>query len=61
MTINVPLGVGMYTEGVSGSELVAHAQRLEKLGYDSLWLPEMAGREPYSTTGFLLANTRPFM
>ena len=44
------------TQG-AGDDLVAFARRAESLGYDSLWLPEIAGREVMGTAGWLLAST----
>jgi probable F420-dependent oxidoreductase len=55
--MNVPIGVIQWTEGLSGPELVEAVKRLEKLGYHELWLPEIAGRDPFATAGYLLANT----
>jgi probable F420-dependent oxidoreductase len=51
------LSLLQWTEGTTGSELVEAAQRLESLGYHELWLPEIFGREPLSTAGYLLAKT----
>ena len=55
--MNAPLGLLQWTEGTSGATLVKHVQRLESLGYHELWLPEIAGREPFATCGYLLAKT----
>ena len=44
--MSAPLGLLQWTEGTRGAELVGHVQRLERLGYHELWLPEIAGREP---------------
>ncbi len=55
--MSAPLGLLQWTEGTRGAELVGHVQRLERLGYHELWLPEIAGREPFATCGFLLAKT----
>lgn len=55
--MTIPLGAAGYTEGLSGRELVDAARRLERWGYDSLWIPEVSGREPLSTCGYLLAQT----
>ena len=44
------------TQG-AGSDLTAFAQRAEQLGYDSLWLPEIAEREVVAAAGWLLAST----
>jgi probable F420-dependent oxidoreductase len=52
-----PLSMMQWTEGTSGADLVAAAKRFESLGYHELWLPEIFGREPLSTCGFLLAKT----
>jgi probable F420-dependent oxidoreductase len=52
-----PLSMMQWTEGTSGADLVAAARRFEGLGYHELWLPEIFGREPFSTCGFLLAKT----
>ena len=41
----------------AGDDLITFARRAETLGYDSFWLPEIAGREVMSTAGWLLAST----
>ncbi len=51
------LGLLQFTDGVDGKTLIANTQRLEKLGYDTLWIPEVSGREPTATCGWLLATT----
>ena len=55
--MNVPLGLLQWTEGTRGQELVENVRRMEALGYHELWLPEIAGREPFATSGYLLAKT----
>ena len=55
--MTVPLGLLQWTEGTPASALVANVRRLEGLGYQELWLPEISGREPFATAGFLLAQT----
>ncbi|MEQ8662738.1 MAG: LLM class flavin-dependent oxidoreductase [Gammaproteobacteria bacterium] len=55
--MNTRLGLLQWTEGTAGHELVANARRLEDLGYHELWLPEICGREPLSTAGYLLGQT----
>ena len=50
-------GVLFYTDAMQPQDCVADAQRLEALGYDSLWLPDLFGRELFVTAGFLLAAT----
>lgn len=56
--MNGDLGVIISTENLAGPALGTFADRLEALGYESLWLPELFGREPVATAGFLLARTR---
>ncbi|MGR9090067.1 MAG: TIGR03620 family F420-dependent LLM class oxidoreductase [Gammaproteobacteria bacterium] len=53
----IPRGVLAMTDRLSGKELVAFAQHLETSGYDSLWLPEIFGREPMASAAHLLART----
>ncbi len=55
--MTVPLGLLQFTEGVDGRTLIANAVRLEQLGYDILWIPEVFGREPVAACGYLLAKT----
>jgi probable F420-dependent oxidoreductase len=50
-------GVLVATEPFRAAELVKLAKALETSGYDSLWLPELFGREPMATAGYLLART----
>lgn len=56
--MNHRLGLLQFTEGVDGATLVRNAQRLEALGYDTLWIPEVFGREPVATCAWLLAETQ---
>ncbi len=51
------LGLLQFTEGVDGARLIENARRLEDLGYDTLWIPEVSGREPVATCAYLLAKT----
>ena len=51
------LGVWTHTEGLSGTDSVALAQRIESLGYSTLWLPETMGKDPFALIGMLGANT----
>ena len=50
-------GVWTHTETMSGADAVALAQRIELLGYSTLWLPETAGKDPFALIGMLAANT----
>ncbi len=51
------LSLLQWTEGTRGADLVTNALRFEALGYHELWLPEIFGREPFASAGFLLART----
>lgn len=55
--MDYPLGLLQWTEGSTAAELRDAVRRLEALGYHELWLPEIAGREPFATCGWLLAQT----
>ena len=46
-----------YTDGMAVDELDAFARRLESQGYESLWVTEFTGRDPYTTAAHLLART----
>jgi probable F420-dependent oxidoreductase len=50
-------GVIVPADMMSPGDLVDYVRRLEALGYDSVWIPDMFGREIYVTCGFLLDNT----
>ncbi len=51
------LGVMFNTDRMSGEALVEFARRVESTGIDTLWVPELFGREPFAASGHLLANT----
>lgn len=51
------VGVWNWLDGFSAKETVAFAQKVEALGYTSLWMPEAVGRDPFVTLGFLAAHT----
>lgn len=46
-----------YWSSVTKAELIETARLAEELGYDSLWVPEMWGRDAFSILGFLAVNT----
>ena len=46
-----------YWSDITMDELVEYAQLSEELGYDSIWIPEMWGRDAFSLIGLLAANT----
>jgi probable F420-dependent oxidoreductase len=51
------LDVIFYTDSLAAGELEEFALRLESLGYETLWVPEFFGRDPYVAASFLLART----
>lgn len=51
------LGVLIGTESFAADTLVEFAAAIESLGYESLWVPELTGREPVATASYLLART----
>ncbi|MDG1204926.1 MAG: TIGR03620 family F420-dependent LLM class oxidoreductase [Pseudomonadales bacterium] len=51
------LGVWYFLDGMPSSMAAETAKRIESLGYNTLWIPETAGRDPYASASWLLANT----
>ena len=51
------LGVWSSLDTLTASACRDFAQRLEKLGYETLWMPESRGRNVLVTSAYLLANT----
>jgi probable F420-dependent oxidoreductase len=51
------LGVWAATDTLSAAEAAAFAKRVETWGYGALWIPEAVGREVFSASAWLLANT----
>ncbi len=54
----IELGVILMTEQFRSAELVDVVNYLESQRYTSVWLPELFGREPIATAGYLLGRTR---
>jgi len=50
-------GILSYTDIMLSSQLADYARRLEELGYQELWVPDLMGRETFVTAGFILAHT----
>jgi probable F420-dependent oxidoreductase len=50
-------GVWTHTEAMSGADAIVVAQRIEALGYSTMWLPETAGKDPFVLIAMLAANT----
>ena len=57
MVEKLDFGVIIQTEMMQADALVAFVHRLESHGYESLWLPELFGREPIATAGYLLGRS----
>jgi probable F420-dependent oxidoreductase len=51
------VGLWFFFEGMTAPESAEFAQKVEKLGYQTLWIPEAVGREPFAHAGYLLAKT----
>jgi probable F420-dependent oxidoreductase len=51
------LGVWAATDNLSASGAADFARRVEAWGYGALWIPEGIGREVFSASAWLLANT----
>ena len=52
------LGVWASIDGMAAADTARFAQRVEAWGYAALWMPEAVGREVFSSSAWLLANTR---
>jgi probable F420-dependent oxidoreductase len=52
------LGVWAGTDRFSALGAAEFAKRVEAWGYSALWIPEAIGREVFSVSAWLLANTR---
>ena len=51
------LGVWYFFDGASSADAAAAAQRIEALGYGTLWIPETVGKSPFVLASWLLSNT----
>ena len=51
------LGVWYFFDGLPAAAAAEAAQRIESLGYGTLWIPETVGRHPFVSASWLLANT----
>jgi probable F420-dependent oxidoreductase len=52
------LGVWAALDSLSAPQAAAFARQAEAWGYGALWIPEAVGREIFSASAWLLANTR---
>jgi probable F420-dependent oxidoreductase len=51
------LGVWYFTDGSPATAAAETVQKIENIGYDTLWIPETVGRNPFVHASWLLANT----
>ena len=52
-----PIGVMFNTDRMSGDALREFGRQLESIGVETLWVPELFGREPFVTAGHVLSST----
>ena len=52
------LGVWYFFDGLTSSEAAKAAQRIESLGFGTLWIPETVGKSPVVMASWLLGNTQ---
>jgi probable F420-dependent oxidoreductase len=57
MTCPGPLGVWTSIDNLSAREVADFAQRVEALGYSTLWIPEATGRNPFAIIPWMAAHT----
>ncbi|MDP6862360.1 MAG: TIGR03620 family F420-dependent LLM class oxidoreductase [Acidimicrobiales bacterium] len=50
-------GMMFNTDRMAGDSLKDFGEKIESIGVDTLWLPELFGREPFATAAHLLAAT----
>jgi len=51
------LGAWGHLDSLAAVDAIAHARRIEALGYGTLWVPETVGREPFAFLGLLAGAT----
>ena len=55
------LGVLFNTDRLDQDEFITYARRIDDLGFESLWLPELFTRDPFTASAYILANTTNLM
>ena len=50
-------GVWYFTDGMSAAQAAEFAQRVESLGWSTLWLPDTVGRDPFAHIAWLASQT----
>src|SRR5713101_9649521 len=51
------VGMWFFLDGMSAPQSAAFAQKVERLDYRTLWIPEAVGREPFPHAAYLLTKT----
>lgn len=51
------LGIWFFFDGMTAPQSAEFAQKVEQLGYRTMWIPEAVGREPFAHAAYLLAKT----
>jgi len=51
------VGMWFFLDGMTAPQSAEFAQKVEKLGYSTLWIPEAVGREPFAHAAYLLDKT----
>nr|MCH9674280.1 LLM class flavin-dependent oxidoreductase [Gammaproteobacteria bacterium] len=54
-------GVMFFCDQLDRASLLDFAERVEQMHFDTLWLPELFGREVFASAGYLLALTERLM
>jgi probable F420-dependent oxidoreductase len=52
------LGVWGHLDSLAAPDAIAYVRRVEELGYETMWVPETVGREPFAFLGLLAGATR---
>jgi probable F420-dependent oxidoreductase len=50
-------GVWYFTDAMTAADAAQFAQRVESLGYSTLWLPDTVGRDPFAHIAWLASET----
>ncbi len=51
------IGILGFLDAFNGAEVAQFAQKIERLGYSVLWVPEVMGREIFSLSSYVLSRT----
>ena len=51
------VGLWFFLDAMTAPQSAEFAQKVEKLGYRTLWIPEAVGREPFPHAAYLLDKT----